>query len=55
MIGRNSIEKNSKKLSERSAKNFAWKFLTITEKSQKAEKNSLQDFAWKFLTITEKS
>jgi len=35
MIGRNFIIKNSERFSERNAKNFAWKFLTVTKKSSK--------------------
>jgi len=37
-IGRNSVVKNFEGLSECNAKNFAWKFLTVTEKSQNKRK-----------------
>jgi len=33
MIGRNFIDKYVETFSEHSAKNFAWKFLDVTEKS----------------------
>jgi len=38
LIGRNSIVKKSKNISERNAKNFVYKFLTITKKSLKNRK-----------------
>jgi len=37
-IGRNSIVKNSDNVSERNAKNFVEKFLTVIEKSLKKRK-----------------
>jgi len=37
-IGRNSIVKNSENFSERNAKTFVQKFLTVTEKSSKNRK-----------------
>jgi len=33
MFGRSFIAKNEETFSEHNAKNFTWKFLTVTEKS----------------------
>jgi len=42
MIGINLIVKHAENFPENNAKNFAWKFITVTEKSSKNRNNFLR-------------